>query len=151
MTDTRSADLFADRFNRQIAAAMPEFSKRIGGLPAYLGIGIDKIEPGKLWASAELAEELITPSGNVHGGALAAILDHITGAVIYPLMPEGAWGATTELKLNYITPVKPGRITAEANVLAITSRSAVVRGEIHQDNRLACAAQGTITIVAARG
>ena len=70
--------------------------------------------------------------------------------MIYPLIPDGHWGATTELKLNYIAPVRPAVLEAQAMVLAITNRSAVVRGEAYLDDQLVAAAQGTITIVAPR-
>lgn len=144
------AEDFRDRYNEQIAAGILEFGNALGGLPAYLGIEFTDVTPGNLKARAELREELITPSGNVHGGALAAILDHVTGTVVYPLMPEGCWGATTELKLNYVAPVQAGVLDAEARVLAMTRRSAVVRGELVAAGRLICAAQGTITIVQPR-
>jgi hypothetical protein len=113
---------FADRFDPSIAAAMIELGAQIEGLPGYLGIELTR----------------------------AAILDHVTGAVIYPLMPAGSWGATTELKLNYIAPVQAGEVQAEATVLAMTKRSAVVRGELHYGGRLCSAAQGTITVVRPR-
>lgn len=145
-----STATFEERYDERIAEAMLEHGSALGGLPAYLGIKFVRLAPGKLWARAELQHELITPSGNVHGGALAAILDHVTGAVVYPLMTPGCWGATTELKLNYVSPVQAGTVDAEATVLAITRRSAVVRGELHHANRLVCAAQGTITIVQPR-
>lgn len=141
---------FEDRFNPETAEMMRTMSQRVGGLPAYLGIELVDLGPGTLTARATLSEELVTPSGNVHGGALASILDHVTGAVIYPLMPSGYWGATTELKLNYIRAVQAGTVEAQATVLAMTNRSAVVRGELHAGGRIACAAQGTITIVAPR-
>lgn len=141
---------FDQRYNADIADMMVELGDGMPGLPDYLGIELLRFEPGKLWARATFRDELVTPSGNVHGGALAAILDHVTGAVVYPLMPAGHWGATTELKLNYIAPVQAGVVEAEATVLAMTRRSAVVRGELHYCGRLVCAAQGTITIVAPR-
>ncbi|WP_249011225.1 PaaI family thioesterase [Conexibacter sp. DBS9H8] len=145
-----SATEFGERYDERIAAQMLQFGSTLGGLPAYLGIELVRIEPGRLWARANLEPELITPSGNVHGGALAAILDHVTGAVVYPLMAPGCWGATTELKLNYVTAVQAGAVEAHASVLAMTKRSAVVRGELHSAERLVCAAQGTITIVTPR-
>lgn len=145
-----SAAAFEERYDERIAQAMIEHGGSLGGLPAYLGIRFVRLAPGRLWARAELQEDLLTPSGNVHGGALAAILDHVTGAVVYPLMEPGCWGATTELKLNYVAPVQAGVVEAEATVLAMTRRSAVVRGELHHGGRLACAAQGTITIVRPR-
>ena len=89
-----------------------------------------------------------TPFGTAHGGVVAAITDHITGVVLYPLMPPKHWAATTEIKTNYIAPVRAGVLDTESTVLAMTSRSAVVRGEIYADGRLVCAAQGTLTIVA---
>ena len=139
-----------ERYDKTIAEHMIMLGNQMRGLPQYLGVALQRFEAGRLWCQADLSEQLPTPSGNVHGGALAAIMDHITGAVIYPLIPAGYWGATTELKLNYIAPVSPGRIDAEACVLAITNRSAVVRGEAYMDGRIVCAAQGTISIIAPR-
>lgn len=119
----------------------------VGGLPEYLGIELVRFEPGRLWCRATIRDELLTPFGNAHGGVVAGIVDHITGVVVYPLMKPGQWAATTEVKLNYIAPVKAGVLEAESSVLAMTNRSAVVRGELFFDGRLVCAAQGTLTIV----
>ncbi|HET9611689.1 MAG TPA: PaaI family thioesterase [Acidimicrobiales bacterium] len=118
-----------------------------GGLPDFLGIEHLRFEPGRLWCRATIRDELLTPFGNAHGGALAAIIDHVTGIVVYPLMKRGQWAATTEVKINYIAPVQAGVVETESTVLAMTNRSAVVRGEIYFQGRLACAAQGTLTIV----
>lgn len=145
MLDTQQ---FEERFDARLAEGLIRMSASIGGLSDYLGIELLEFGPGTLTSRATLTDELLTPSGNVHGGSLAAFLDHITGAVIYPLMPEGSWGATTELKINYIRPVKAGVVDGHASVLALTNRSAVVRGELFASGRLACAAQGTITVVA---
>ncbi|WP_196189065.1 PaaI family thioesterase [Conexibacter sp. W3-3-2] len=143
-------DTFSERYNPAIAQTMIELGNAMPGLAQYLGIELVEFGPGTLLARAQLGENLLTPSGNVHGGVLAGIMDHITGAVIYPLMPDGHWGATTELKLNYIAPVQAGTVDAHASVLAMTKRSAVVRGELQVQDRLVCAGQGTITIVAPR-
>lgn len=139
-----------ERYDDAIAQRMLGYSNTMPGLPAYLGIKLVRFAPGALAAEANLARQELTPSDNVHGGAIAAILDHVTGAVVYPLIPDGHWGATTELKLNYIAPIIPILLRAEATVLAITNRSAVVRAEAFQEDRLVAAAQGTITIVAPR-
>ncbi|HEX6417634.1 MAG TPA: PaaI family thioesterase [Acidimicrobiales bacterium] len=133
----------------------PEIAERLlavtdggaGGLPGYLGIEHVRFEPGRLWCRATVRDDMLTPFGNAHGGVLAAIVDHITGIVVYPLMKPGQWAATTEVKLNYIRPVQAGVVETESSVLAITNRSAVVRGEVHYRGHLACAAQGTLTIV----
>ena len=139
--DERYDPRIADKFLEMGQAAVA------GGLPGYLGIELVAFEPGKLRCRATVTEELLTPFGNAHGGVLAAIVDHITGVVVYPLMKPGQWAATTEVKLNYIAPVQTGVLETESTVLAMTNRSAVVRGEIFYNGRLACAAQGTLTIV----
>ena len=41
-------------------------------------------------------------------------------------------------------------LETESTVLAMTNRSAVVRGEVYADGKLVAAAQGTLTIVAPR-
>ena len=101
-----------------------------GGLPRYLGIELLRFEPGKLWCRATVGDELLTPLGNLHGGVVAAIIDHVTGVVVYPLMPPGYWAATTEIKTNYIAALQAGVLETESTVLAMTNRSAVVRGEV---------------------
>lgn len=139
-----------ERCDEEIALRMLGYSNQMPGLPAYLGIKLLRFAPGLLSAEAGLATQEATPSGNVHGGVVAGILDHITGAVISPLIPGGRWGATTELKLNYVASVTRALVRAEASVLAVTSRSAVVRAEAFQEDRFVAAAQGTIGIVAPR-
>lgn len=145
-----SRPTLVERYDAQIAERLITLGNEMPGLPQYLGVRLLRFEPGRLWAEADLASQTPTPSGNVHGGAIAAVLDHITGAVVYPLIPDGHWGATTELKINYVAPITPGLVQAQATVLAISNRSAVVRGEAHQGDRLVAAAQGTITVVAPR-
>ena len=141
---------FDDRYDQSVADTMLKQGDRFGGdLPRYLGLELVRFAPGKLWCRATLREDLLTPFGNMHGGIAAAIMDHITGVVVYPMMPAGYWAATTEIKTNYIAPLKAGVVETESTVLAMTNRSAVVRGEIFgDDGRLLCAAQGTLTIVA---
>lgn len=118
-----------------------------GGLPGYLGIELVAFEPGRLKATATISDELLTPFGNAHGGVVAGIVDHITGVVVYPLMKAGQWAATTEIKTNYIAPVKAGIVECEAHVIAMTNRSAIVRADLHFGGRLAAAAQATLTVV----
>jgi len=82
----------------------------------------------------------------MHGGVMAGFVDHTLGCVLYPLMKRGQWAATTEFKLNYLRAVKSGTLTAEATVLAMGRRSAVVKVEVANDGKLACVAQGTLLV-----
>ena len=140
---------FASRCSPEIADALLNATDAAGGLPGLLGIEHVRFEPGRFFCTATIDESLLTPFGNAHGGVTAAIADHVTGVVVYPLMESGQWAATTEVKVNYLAPIKAETIDAEATVVAMTKRSAVVRCELYRqhDRRVLAAAQATLTIV----
>jgi 1,4-dihydroxy-2-naphthoyl-CoA hydrolase len=121
-----------------------------GGLPEYLGIRTTEMGPGTMTAELEVRDELLNPFGSVHGGVLAALADHVLGAVLYPVIPRGAWAATTQLNLNFTAPIRAGTLTARSEIITLGRRTAVVRIDVHNDGRLAGAAQGTVTITAPR-
>lgn len=141
---------FEERYDEQIAQAMLDNSTAAGGLPGHLGITHVRFEPGRFYCTATIDPSLLTPFGNAHGGVTAAIVDHVTGVVVYPLMERGQWAATTEIKVNYLAPLKAETVDAEASVVAMTKRSAVVRCELYRRDdgrRVLAAAQATLTIV----
>ena len=135
-----------ETFDQSIADALVKAHDAPGGLPGYLGIRFDALTAGRLVATMTVRDELVTPMGAVHGGVMAGFVDHTLGCVLYPLMKRGQWAATTEFKLNYLRAVKSGTLTAEATVLALGRRSAVVRVDVSNDGTLACVAQGTLLI-----
>ena len=136
-----------EHFDEKIAAGMLGMPADLGGLPSYLAIRHTKLSAGCLVAEMDAREDLLTPFGNLHGGCLSAFVDHCLGVVFYPVIPKGAWVATTEFKLNLIKPVSAGICQATAQVLALAKRSGVARIDVVNDNQLVCAAQGTVTIV----
>ena len=117
-----------------------------GGLCAFLGLRHVDAGPGVLRAEVEVRDELKTPFGNLHGGVLAALCDHVLGTVCYPVIPRGAWAATTEFKLNYLAPVSGGTLRAESQIVSMTRTTAIVRVEVSNGGRLACIAQGTLLL-----
>ena len=121
-----------------------------GGLPDYLGIRTTDVGPGTMTAELDVRPELLNPFGTVHGGVLAALTDHVLGAVLYPVITKGAWAATTQLNLNFTAPIKDGTLTARSEIISLTKRTAVVRIDVHNGDRLAGAAQGTVTITQPR-
>ena len=64
---------------------------------------------------------------------------------------RGAWAATTEFKLNLLAPAREGTLDAEARIVSLTRRTAVVQVEVANEGRLACLAQGTVPVAAPRG
>jgi uncharacterized protein (TIGR00369 family) len=140
-----------------IARRMPDFhpemvdgfiasSNRMTGLPEYLGIRLSAIEPGRLTAEMAVDPKLLTSFGNMHGGVLSALCDHVLGCVCYPHMEKGQWAATTEFKINLLAPVSTGTVRAQAEILSMSRQTAVVRIEIENEGRMCGSAQGTVLI-----
>jgi uncharacterized protein (TIGR00369 family) len=113
------------------------------GITDFLGVRFTEGGPGRLVAEMEVRPELVTMIGNLHGGVVAVLIDHVLGSVMYPVMPRGWWAATTEYKINNLAPVRGGTLRAEANVVAMTRSTSVVRIDVTNDGRLVSIAQGT--------
>src|SRR5262249_8601633 len=115
---------FAERFDKQVAESFIRASDRVPGLPKYLGVRIVDVGPGTLRAELPVRDELLTPFGNMHGGVISALCDHVLGCVCYPLMTKGQWAATTEFKVNLLAPVSKGILAANATVISMTKSQA---------------------------
>jgi 1,4-dihydroxy-2-naphthoyl-CoA hydrolase len=137
-----------DSYDPAVAEMMITSAGGMGGIPDYLGIRTTHVGPGTMTAELDVRPDLLNPFGSAHGGTLAALADHVLGAVLYPLIPRGAWAATTELKLNFLAPVRDGVLRARSEVISLTKRTAVVRIDATNGDRLVGAAQGTVTISA---
>lgn len=131
-----------EHFNEKVADAFVNMPSHTA-LPDFLGVRFTEAGPGTLVAEMEVRDELLTPFGNLHGGVIAVLVDHVLGSVMYPVMPRGWWAATTEYKVNNLAPVREGVLKAEATIIAMTKRTSVVRIDVTNGDRLVCVAQGT--------
>lgn len=134
----------AERFDEKIAAAFLSMNEKLTGLPEFLGVHLTGFEPGRLTAEMQVRDHLMTPFGNIHGGVISAVCDHVLGCVCYPHMPKGSWAATTEFKVNLLAPVSGGKLEAVAEIVSMTKSTVVVRIDVSNDGRLCAAAQGTV-------
>lgn len=116
------------------------------GLMGFLGIRHTGCGAGWIEADLDVRPDLLTPFGTAHGGVVSALVDHVLGSVMYPVMEEGQWAATTEFKLNLLRPTRDGELTARAEILSMSRRLAVVRIDVTNNDRLVAAGQGTVSI-----
>ena len=142
------AAITPDRYDADTAAAMTAGS--IDGLPSYLGIRTVEVGPATMLAELDVRPELLNPFGTLHGGVVSALVDHVLGAVLYPVIKRGHWAATTEFKLNLLTAVSAGTVRARSTIVSLTRRTAVVQVEVDNDGRPCALAQGTVLIVEPR-
>jgi uncharacterized protein (TIGR00369 family) len=118
-----------------------------GGLPAFLGIQMVDIGPGRMVCELTVREDLLNAFGTLHGGVVSALTDHVLGAVLYSVIERGSWAATTEFKLNLLAPIRSGVVRAEAEIISMTKRTAVVRIDVTNDGRATAAGQGTVSVM----
>jgi 1,4-dihydroxy-2-naphthoyl-CoA hydrolase len=150
-----------EQFDERWAARAKANSPSRTGIDGYLGIRLEEFTPGRLVAAFDVRDDLVTMIGNIHGGCVTALVDHCLGVVMYPVMPPRSWAATTEFKVNLMAPVSSGTVRAEAEIVSMSRRLAVVRVEVvnvvpteaavEPTIRLVALAQGTCTIVAPKG
>lgn len=133
-------------YDERTAESMLGNDSLITGLPAYLGIRTVHVAPARLAAELDIRPELLNPFGSAHGGVVASLVDHVLGAVLYPHIERGQWAATTEFKLNLTSAVREGTVRAEATIIAMSRRTAVVSIDVTNDGKLVAVAQGTVLI-----
>lgn len=134
-------------FDQEAADRFLSADTASSGLPGYLGLRVKSVEPGRLAVEMPVDPKLLTRFGNMHGGVLSALCDHVLGLSCYPHMQPGQWAATTEFKLNLLAPVSSGIVVAEARIVAMTRSTAVVRIDVENDGRICGIAQGTVLIM----
>jgi uncharacterized protein (TIGR00369 family) len=79
--------------------------------------------------------------GTVHGGALATLVDSAMGAAVADAGSEAP--VTIEMKVTYLEPAQPGRVTARATVRKRGRRVTIVEAEVEQDDELVAHAIAT--------
>lgn len=135
-----------EHYDEEIASGVVGGGLLDDGLPGFLGIRHTEVGPGRLVAELDVREELLNPFGSAHGGVVSSLVDHVLGAVLYPVIERGRWAATTEFKLNLLRPVRDGTMRAEATIISMSRRLAVVRIDVTNGDRLCAAAQGTVSL-----
>lgn len=114
--------------------------------PRLLGIEIDSIEEGRAVLSVEVRKELKQLQGVMHGGAIASLIDTaVAFAIIGASEPEDRF-TTVEMKINYLSAIREGRVIAEARLLRDGRRIIVAECDVF-DDKGRMAAKGLLTYI----
>ena len=76
----------------------------------------------------DIDERHLQAYGTAHGGVLAGLIDAAMGLAILARVP-GQGCATVELKINFLAPAMPGRLTASGHVVNHGRRTVVAWAE----------------------
>jgi uncharacterized protein (TIGR00369 family) len=108
--------------------------------PPPIGATLDFIpisaEPGRVIFQATPGPQHYNPSGAVHGGYAATLLDSAVGCAVHSMLPQGKGFTTLELKVNYIRAMtdQTGPVRAEGTVVKVGGQVAVAEGRITDAN-----------------
>lgn len=103
---------------------------------ATLGWMLSRVAPerGEIEICFEAGEGFTNPVGKVQGGFLAAMLDDTLGPALVATLPDGEFAVTLELKVNFLRPASPGRITGTGRVVHRGGSIAFLAGELRDDS-----------------
>ena len=101
----------------------------------HLGIRVERIENGRAALRLPFKAELGQYYANMHGGALAALLD-AAGAVALLSITGNRTVNTVELKINYLKPVTPEQtgVTGHGTVARAGRSIGVCTVEVKNDD-----------------
>jgi uncharacterized protein (TIGR00369 family) len=111
-----------------------------------LGYDVAEASSGRVVVTAEPNDTHLNPSGTVHGGLAATLLDSCMGLAIWSTLEKGISQTTLEFKISLIRPITPetGLIRAEGIVLNRGRRIGIAEGRI-TDKSGRLLAHGTTT------
>lgn len=85
-----------------------------GFLPGLLGIRFVEATRDRVVAELAIRDELRTPGGALHGGAIMALADTVGATATVLNLPPGAWTTTLESKTNFFAAGREGTVRAES-------------------------------------
>jgi uncharacterized protein (TIGR00369 family) len=111
-------------------------------------LGYDVIEAvkGRVVVACQPNDSHLNPSGTVHGGLSATLLDSCMGLAIWTTLEKGLAQTTLEFKISLVRPITPqtGTIRAEGLVLTSGRRVGTAEGRL-TDSQGKLLAHGTTT------
>jgi acyl-CoA thioesterase len=127
-------------------AILDVFNRDNPFFPGYLGFRALDVRRGYAKLEVENRRELSNPAGIMHGGASFGLADTAVAAALITVYGPGNALLTIEMKINYLEPIFPGPVTAEAFVLRSSRRSAYAEVDIWSGGKLAARANTTYMI-----
>lgn len=112
--------------------------------PRSLGIELDSIEHGRARLSLEVGQHHLQLAGVMHGGAIATLIDTAVAFAIVGASNPGARFTTIEMKVNYLRPIREGRVVADARLIRDGRRIVVSECDLY-DSEGRLAAKGLLT------
>lgn len=115
-------------------------------LAQTLGYDVNEAARGRVIVTLVPTNAHLNPTGTVHGGLTATLLDSCMGLAIQSMLDKDASQTTLEFKMSLVRPITPdtGQIRAEGVVLNCGRRVGTAEGRV-TDGKGRLLAHGTTT------
>jgi len=118
--------------------------------PNLIGLELAEIDFDSCRIDLVLSEKHLQPFGIVHGGVLASLIDTATFWAAFLRLPEDDGLVNVDLKLNYLKPVRTGRLRTEGHCLRMGRQLSYAEASV-RDEAGELVAHGTSTLMALTG
>jgi len=114
--------------------------------PGVMGFRVVDARQGYARLATESTTAHSNPHGVMHGGASFGLADTAVAAALFTIYGAGSLLLTIEMKINYLEPIPPGEVVAEAYVLRSSRKSAYAEVDLWAAGKLAARASTTYMI-----
>ena len=115
-----------------------------------IGFTMASVELGRVVMEMEVGPQHANPMGTLHGGILCDLADAAMGMAYASSLDEGETFTTLELKINFLKPVRTGRLTATGRLVKGGRTVGLVECDVH-DNKDRLVARASSTCMTLRG
>lgn len=118
----------------------------------HLGLRVTRRHKDGVSVQLTLRADLLNSNGVLHGGVVASIADEAAWYAIQHHFQSDRKCTTTELKVNYLSPISGSKVHGRAYLLRAGKTLCVSRVDIHDENkRLAATSLVTYLLLDGRG
>jgi uncharacterized protein (TIGR00369 family) len=124
-------------------------TENTGGFTDLVGIEMVSTEEGRAVINIQAEQRHLNPSGTVHGGLIATLIDVSMAEALNTITEEDEQPFTIQITVNYMKPGNVGMLTSTAQVRKGGERITIVEAEVVQeeDDEVIALATGTYTPV----
>ena len=115
----------------------------------WAGVEVIDASPGVVEIAFEANPQHLNLQGLVHGGILATLADTAMGLAVRTLLEPGRRHVTVQLGIEFLSPGRPGRITARGRSVKIGTQLGFAEADVmNADGRLLARAHSTLSVTA---
>ena len=111
-----------------------------------LGMSVQDMGMGYCIIEIDVRKKHVQPSGVVHGGVFASIIDAAAFWAVYPEVDENVGMTSVDLKVNYLAPARSGRLIAKGRRIKLGKTLGLGEAQVlNEENTIL--AHGTSTLI----